>query len=82
MNTNTFKGGWQEFKGELKQKWGQLTDDDLLQVEGDYDKFSGVVRKRYADRYEEIEKWTEDWYSKREQQDIVARQATTSRNQL
>jgi uncharacterized protein YjbJ (UPF0337 family) len=82
MNANQFKGSWQQFKGELKKKWGQLTDDDLLEAEGDYDKFLGVLQKRYGDQKEEIERWTKDWYSKREQDEILARQATTSRNQV
>ena len=36
MNKDQFKGSWQQFKGELKKKWGQLTDDDLLEAEGNY----------------------------------------------
>ena len=36
MNTDTFKGQWTQFKGELKRQWGQFTDDDLLQIQGDY----------------------------------------------
>ena len=28
MNKDQFKGSWQQFKGELKKKWGQFTDDD------------------------------------------------------
>jgi len=82
MNRDQFKGGWQQFKGELKKKWGQLTDNDLLEAEGDYEKFLGVVQKRYGDKKEELIRWTEDWYSKREQEEILARQATTSRNQI
>jgi uncharacterized protein YjbJ (UPF0337 family) len=82
MNKEQFKGSWQQFKGELKKKWGHLTDDDLLEAEGDFDKFLGVVKKRYGDQKEEIERWTEDWYSEREQEEILARQATTSRNQM
>jgi uncharacterized protein YjbJ (UPF0337 family) len=82
MNKEQFKGSWQQFKGELKKKWGQLTDDDLLEAEGDFDKFLGVVKKRYGDQKEEIERWTQDWYSEREQEEILAKQATTSRNQM
>jgi uncharacterized protein YjbJ (UPF0337 family) len=82
MNKDQFKGSWQQFKGELKKKWGQLTDDDLLEAEGDYDKFLGLLQKRYGDRKEEITNWTEDWYSKREQEEIISRKATESRNQV
>ena len=81
MNNDQFKGQWKQFKGELKSKWGDLTDDDLLEAEGDYNKFLGVVQKRYGDKKEELKNWTEDWYSKREREEIVSRKATESRNQ-
>jgi uncharacterized protein YjbJ (UPF0337 family) len=82
MDTNQFKGGWHQFKGELKKKWGQLTDDDLLEAEGDYEKFLGVLQKRYGDKKEEVKRWADEWYSEHEQEEIRRRQATTSRNQL
>jgi uncharacterized protein YjbJ (UPF0337 family) len=81
MNNNQFKGEWKQFKGELKSKWGDLTDDDLLEAEGDYDKFLGVIQKRYGDKQEDVKNWTEDWYSKRERDEIASRKATESRNQ-
>jgi len=81
MNKDQFKGQWKQFKGELKSKWGDLTDDDLLEAEGDYDKFLGVIQKRYGDKKEELKNWTEDWYSKREREEIVSTKATESRNQ-
>ncbi|TMA05443.1 MAG: CsbD family protein, partial [Deltaproteobacteria bacterium] len=49
MNKDQSKGSWGQFKGELKKQWGKLTDNDLLEVEGDYDKFLGIVQKRYGD---------------------------------
>lgn len=78
MNKEQFKGNWQQFKGELKKKWGQFTDNDLLEAEGDYDKFIGVVQKRYGERKEDVERWAEDWC---EREEILARKATESRNQ-
>ena len=81
MNKDQFKGSWQQFKEELKKKWGQLTDNDLMEAEGDYDKFLGVVQKRYGDKKEEVSKWADDWYSKREQEKIAAKKTTESRNQ-
>ncbi|HEX6725853.1 MAG TPA: CsbD family protein [Nitrospira sp.] len=64
MNSDTFKGKWNQFKGELKKKWGDFTDDDLLQIEGNYDKFKGRVQERYGQRKDEIERWADDWYAK------------------
>lgn len=61
MNREHFKGSWNEFKGALKKQWGKLTHDDLLQIEGDYDKFLGAVQKRYGDQKDEVERWAERW---------------------
>jgi len=81
MNKEQFEGSWKQFKGELKKQWGHFTDNDLLEAEGDYDKFLGVVQKRYGDKKEDVEQWTKDWYSKREREDVAAKKATESRNQ-
>ncbi len=62
MNRDQFKGTWHQFKGELKKQWGKLTDDDLMQIEGDYDKFMGTVQKRYGDQKDEVNKWADKWY--------------------
>ena len=61
MNSDQFKGAWKEFKGEAQRRWGQLTDDDLLQIEGDYDKFLGAIQKRYGDQKEKVKKWADQW---------------------
>jgi uncharacterized protein YjbJ (UPF0337 family) len=81
MNKDQFKGSWEQFKGELKKKWGQLTDDDLLEPEGDYEKFLGVIQKRCGDQKEDVTRWTDEWDSKREQDEITARKVTESPKQ-
>src|SRR5580765_8890053 len=63
MNADHFKGKWSQFKGELKKTWGKFTDDDLIQIEGDYEKFKGLAQQRYADRKDEISRWADEWYS-------------------
>ena len=47
MNTNSlsFKGNWNIAKGKLKQKYAQLTDDDLKYVEGKEDELLGRIQK-------------------------------------
>ena len=62
MNADHFKGKWNQFKGELKKKWGEFTNDDLIKIEGDYEKFKGLAQERYADRKDEISRWADDWY--------------------
>jgi uncharacterized protein YjbJ (UPF0337 family) len=66
MNKDQFKGSWQQFKGELKRQWGQFTDNDLLEVEGDYDKFLGLIQKRYGDQKEEVKRWSDQWFDRHE----------------
>jgi uncharacterized protein YjbJ (UPF0337 family) len=72
MNTDHFKGKWNQFKGELKKKWGAFTDDDLMMIEGDYDKFKGAIQARYADRKDEISRWADEWYRSLQTQDPSA----------
>jgi uncharacterized protein YjbJ (UPF0337 family) len=79
MNKDQFKGSWRQFKGEVKKHWGQFTDNDLLEAEGDYDKFLGVVQKRYGDQKEKVERWAEDWYEKNV---IKSRKTTDSRQHI
>ena len=50
MNADQLKGKWMQFKGELKKQYGKFTDDDLTQIEGNYDKFVGKAQERYGDQ--------------------------------
>jgi uncharacterized protein YjbJ (UPF0337 family) len=79
MNKDQFKGNWRQFKGEVKKKWGQFTDNDLLEAEGDYDKFLGIVQKRYGDRKEEVLGWVEEWCDRNI---TPSKSATESRHQI
>jgi len=64
MNADQLKGKWMQFKGDLKEKWGKFTDDDLQQIAGSYDKFVGKVQERYGDRKSELMKWANAWHQK------------------
>ena len=79
MNADQVKGKWVQFKGEVKKQWGKLTDDDLMQVEGDYDKFVGRVQERYGDKKEEVVKWADDWYAQQGKPRTEGRQAQPQR---
>ena len=48
MNTDVFMGKWHQLKGEVKSRWGKLTDDDLDRVEGDTEQLIGRVQRRIA----------------------------------
>lgn len=55
MNKLQIKGDWNILKGKLKQKWGDLTDDDLDFVEGKEDELIGRIQKRTGQERERIE---------------------------
>jgi uncharacterized protein YjbJ (UPF0337 family) len=56
MNWDTMKGDWKQFKGKVKEQWGQLTDDDLDRIEGKRDQLLGAVQKRYGIARDEAER--------------------------
>lgn len=56
MNTTELTGNWNEQKGKLKQKFANLTDDDLLFVEGKEDEMLGKLQKKLGKTKEELHK--------------------------
>lgn len=56
MNTLELKGNWNIAKGKLKQRFAQLTDDDLQYVDGKEDELLGRIQKRTGRTREEIER--------------------------
>jgi uncharacterized protein YjbJ (UPF0337 family) len=60
MNQEQIKGKWNQLKGEIKTKWAKMTDNDLLEVEGDMDKLAGRIQERTGDRKEDIHKWLKE----------------------
>jgi len=55
MNWDTVQGQWKQFRGQVKEQWGKLTDDDLDRIEGKRDQLLGAVQKRYGVAREEAE---------------------------
>ena len=48
MNWDIIKGDWQQFKGHVKEQWGELTDDNLDQIDGKRDQLAGKVHEAYG----------------------------------
>jgi uncharacterized protein YjbJ (UPF0337 family) len=53
-DTRQLKGNWNEVKGKLKQKYGQLTDHDLTFAEGKEDELLGRLQKRLGKSQDEL----------------------------
>lgn len=55
MSTNLkLKGNWNELKGNLKAKYGELTDDDLAYAEGQEDQLIGRIQQKTGVAKEEL----------------------------
>jgi len=50
-----WQGRWEQLSGKAKQLWGDLTDDDLKKVEGEYDELVGVINEKTGEAREDIE---------------------------
>jgi uncharacterized protein YjbJ (UPF0337 family) len=56
MNNQILKGNWTELKGKVREKWGQLTNDDLDVIAGRRDQLVGAIQKRYGRALDEVER--------------------------
>lgn len=48
MNSDILEGKWKQLKGEVQKRWGELTDDELDQVEGHREKLIGKLQEMYG----------------------------------
>jgi len=55
MTKLEIKGDWNILKGQLKQKWAKLTDDDLAYVDGKQEELFGRIQKRTGETREQVE---------------------------
>ncbi len=49
-------GNWNQLKGKIKQRWGQLTDDELQEVEGNIDQLIGLVQQKTGEARQHVER--------------------------
>ncbi|CAN5484964.1 CsbD family protein [soil metagenome] len=54
MDSNRIKGNWNEIKGKLKQKYADLTDDDLTYAEGKEDELYGRLQQKLGKTKDEV----------------------------
>jgi uncharacterized protein YjbJ (UPF0337 family) len=57
MTELTWKGRWNQLKGKAKQQWADLTDDDLLYIEGKEDELLGRLQEKTGKTKEELSLW-------------------------
>lgn len=55
MNWDQVKGSWKQFKGQVQQQWGKLTDSDFDQIDGKREELIGRLQARYGYEKEKAE---------------------------
>ena len=65
MNQNILEGKWKQLRGSIREKWGQLTDDEVDQIAGKRDKLSGFLQEKYGytqvEAEQQIDDFLENW---------------------
>jgi uncharacterized protein YjbJ (UPF0337 family) len=64
MNWEQIEGKWDEIKGQLRSKWGKLTDDDVRTLSGKKDMLVGKIQERYGCLKDEAERQVDEWIGK------------------
>lgn len=67
MNKQEIKGNWKQLKGRAKEKWGELTDDDLDQIEGRRQALIGRIQERYGKDLSTAEREVDAWLDEQDQ---------------
>jgi uncharacterized protein YjbJ (UPF0337 family) len=64
MDWDRVAGNWKEFSGKVKEKWGQLTDDEISQIEGNREQLEGRLQARYGYAKDKARQEVDDWLSR------------------
>ncbi len=57
VNQQTLEGNWNEIKGKIHERWGQLTQDDLQKARGSVDQLVGLIQRKTGEARERIEQY-------------------------
>jgi uncharacterized protein YjbJ (UPF0337 family) len=56
MNQDILEGKWKQLRGEIRERWGELTDDELDEIAGKRDKLVGKIQEKYGYARDEAER--------------------------
>ena len=62
MNWDVIQGKWKQVKGSVKEKWGELTDDEIDQIDGNKDKLAGKLQEKYGWAKNDAEREIDDYF--------------------
>ncbi|MFM9873893.1 MAG: CsbD family protein [Fimbriimonadaceae bacterium] len=66
MNHEQIEGKWNQLKGSFREKWGDITDDQLEKAAGKKDKLTGLLQEQYGMSKEKAELAIDNWHSRAE----------------
>ncbi len=61
VNSDVLEGKWNQLKGHVREKWGDLTDDDVDRISGRYDILIGTLQEKYGYSRAEAERDANDF---------------------
>lgn len=64
LNWDTVAGKWKQYSGEVKKQWGKLTEDELMEVNGDREILAGKIQVKYGITKEQAHQQVDDWFDK------------------
>ncbi len=61
MNWDQIEGKWEQFKGSARERWGELTDDELAEARGNREQLAGLIQEKYGKTREEAKEEIDEW---------------------
>ena len=61
MDWDRVKGNWKQYQGRAREKWGQLTDDELAKTQGQREQVEGLIQQRYGKAKDDVRKDVDRW---------------------
>ena len=60
VNQQVFEGHWNEIQGKLRDRWGQLTEDELQRFDGNVQQLVGMIQRKTGEAREKVESYLEE----------------------
>jgi uncharacterized protein YjbJ (UPF0337 family) len=61
MNWDTIQGKWKEVKGQAREKWGRITEDEMDVIAGQREKLEGTIQRVYGKTKDEAKREVDEW---------------------
>jgi uncharacterized protein YjbJ (UPF0337 family) len=60
VNQETLEGNWKEIKGKIRDKWGEVSNDDLQRVRGNFDQLVGMIQRKTGEARQQVEEYLDE----------------------